>query len=157
MNRLPLLVLSAIGVASVGCTTITPPLGEIFAVSNDQVVEKFESPDVAPPPDVPAFFVEMRKENGKSQKFKRPLVDDSTYVQTVLVQSRALKYFGRIKIELWRPRPDGHGYHKIDIPYDRKAKAVPPAYDYAIREGDRLIFMKDESTILDDMLSALKP
>ena len=30
-----------------------------------------------------------------------------------------------------------------------------PAYDYAIREGDRLIFMEDDSNILDDMLESI--
>ncbi len=156
MYRLPLLFLSVASIASVGCTTMTPSIGDIFAVSsNEQVTQEFENPTAAPTPDIPSFVVEMRGSSKESQKFKRPLLDDSTYVQTVLTQSRALKHFGRIKIELWRPRPDGHGYHKIDIPYDRKARSVPPAYDYSMREGDRLIFMEDDSSILDDMLGAI--
>jgi hypothetical protein len=60
-----------------------------------------------------------------------------------------------VKIQLWRPLPDGNGYHKLEIPYDRKARTVPAGYDYAIREGDRLIFMKDDSSVFDDMLGSI--
>ena len=143
--------------ATTGCATLHSPIGEIFSVTNEQLAEQPISSDVLPPPEVPSFVVEMRGTNNESQKFKRPLTDEATYVQGVLVQSNALKHFGRVKIQLWRPLPDGNGYHKLDIPYDRKRRSVPPAYDYAIREGDRLIFMKDESTVLDDMLESLVP
>jgi hypothetical protein len=154
VRRHLLLILSAC-FATTGCTTLTPPMGDIFSVSNDQAVQEFKDPTIAPPPDVPSFVVELRGSNNKSQKFKRPLTDEATYVQGVLNQSNALQHFGRVTIELWRPRPDGQGSHKIDIPYDRKQKIVPPGYDYSIREGDRLVLIQDESTVLDDMLESI--
>ncbi|MBC8355007.1 MAG: hypothetical protein H8E66_23765 [Planctomycetes bacterium] len=160
MHRRHLLFISLGCLATTGCTTLTPSLGEIFAVSGDQAAQRSKSPEfasseLAPPPDVPSFVVEMRGANNESQKFKRPLTDDATYVQGVLTQSNARKHFGRVKIELWRPRPDGHGYHKINIQYDRKAKMVLPEFDYAIHEGDRLIFMEDDRSVLDDMLESI--
>ncbi|MDA1054345.1 MAG: hypothetical protein O3C40_28200 [Planctomycetota bacterium] len=162
MHRCHFLFILSACFATTGCTTLTPPIGDIFAVSDDQAAQEFKTSDsepksleLAPPPDVPSFVVELRGTNNESQKFKRPLTDEGTFIQGVLVQSNALKHFGRVKIELWRPRPDGGGYYKIDIPYDRKQRTVPPTYDYAIREGDRLIFMKDESSILDDMLGSI--
>ncbi|HUG69222.1 MAG TPA: hypothetical protein VMM76_15835 [Pirellulaceae bacterium] len=170
MYRRRLLLVFSVCFATTGCTTLTPNIGEIFSVSNNQAAQahknsefyssesnnsEFNNPALAPPPDVPSFLVEMRGTNNESQKFKRPLTEEATYVQGVLVQSNALKRFGRVKMELWRPRPDGAGYHKLDIPYDRKMKMVPPGYDYQIREGDRLVFMQDDSNILDDMFGSL--
>ena len=155
MHRRHLLFLISACFATTGCTTLTTPLGDIFSVSGERAAEEFKNPALTPPPDVPSFVVEMRGANNESQKFKRPLTDEGTYVQGVLVQSNALKHFGRVKIELWRPLADGNGYHKLDIPYDRKKRTVPPAYDYTIREGDRLVFMQDDSNILDDMLESI--
>ena len=160
MHRRHILVFLGACLSATGCTTLTPNLGEIFSVSNGPVAEQSQqaappSPELAPPSDIRSFIVEMRGTNNESQKFKRPLTDQPIYVQEVLVQSNAVKHFGRVKLELWRPRPDGQGYHKLSIPYDRKAKAVPPGYDYQVREGDRLIFMQDDSSILDDMLGSL--
>ncbi|HRX80811.1 MAG TPA: hypothetical protein P5307_17195 [Pirellulaceae bacterium] len=160
MHRRHLLVIFSLCYATTGCTTLTPNLSDVFSVSNGQATKEFKSsevpsPDLSTPPDVPSFVVEMRGSSNQSQKFKRPLTDEATYVQGVLVQSNALKHFGRVKIELWRQRPDGQGYHKLDIPYDRKAKMVPPGFDYAIHEGDRLIFMEDDTSVLDDMLQSL--
>ncbi len=155
MHHRRLLFLFGACLATTGCATLTPPIGEIFSVSGGQADEESKNPELAPPPDVPSFVVEMRGANGESEKFKRPLTDEATYVQGVLVESNALKHFGRVRIQLWRPLPDGNGYHKLDIPYDRKRRTVPPGYDYAIREGDRLVFMKDETSILDDMLGSI--
>lgn len=150
-----LIVFSACAVAS-GCATLTPSVGEVFAVRDQPSVEEFKSSsDLAPPPEGPSFVVEMRGANNKSQKFNRPLVDEGTYIQGVLEQSNALRHFGRVKIELWRPRPDGHGYHKMDIKYDRQQKMVAPDNDYALRDRDRLVFVEDESSVLDDMLGAI--
>jgi hypothetical protein len=159
MYRLYLSLIVSACFATTGCTTLTPSIDGLFAVSTDHAVQEVKdsevkSPELAPPSDVPSFVVEMRGASNESQKFNRPLTEEPIYVQSVLVQSNALKHFGRVKTELWRPRPDGQGYHKIDIPYDRKARSVPPAFDYQIREGDRLIFMEDESSILDDMLGS---
>ncbi len=167
MHRCYLLLILSVGSLATGCTTLPTSVGEIFAVRDASVPDDFETAGkeitnrergdfgLTPPANVPSFVVELRDAGNKSQKFKRPLTDEGTFIDGVLTQSNALKHFGRVKIELWRPRPDGHGYHKIDIPYDRKHKLVPPAYDYAIREGDRLIFMEDDSSVLDDMLGSL--
>ncbi|MCA9124832.1 MAG: hypothetical protein H6822_32145 [Planctomycetaceae bacterium] len=146
--------------ATTGCATLAPGVGDVFSVSkgtatNDLKNSGPDNPELSTAADVPSFVVEMRGSNNESQKFTRPLTDDATYVQNVLVQSRALKHFGRVKMELWRLRPDGQGYHKLDVPFDRKKKMVPPGYDYAIHEGDRLVFMEDESNILDDMLESI--
>jgi hypothetical protein len=160
MHLRHLLLTLGLCLATTGCTTLTPPIGELFAVAKDQPAQDPNAPELASSPEVsspdePSFVVEMRGANNESQKFKRPLTEEPIYVQGVLVQSNALRHFGRVKMELWRPRPDGQGHHKLDIPYDRKKKMVPPGYDYAIREGDRLVFMEDDSSILDDMLGSL--
>lgn len=155
MHSPQLLFLLAVCVMTTGCTTLTPPIGEIFALKSDQFADADKTPEAGPSPDVPSFLVELRGTNNESQKFKRPLTDDATYVQGVLEQSNALKHFGRVKIELWRRQSDGQGYHKLDVPYDRKSRMVRPEFDYAIHEGDRLVFMKDDSSILDDMLGSL--
>ncbi len=160
MYRRHLLLVLSVCFATTGCTTLTPNFGEIFAVSSDQAVQELKgsevkTPEVGASPQGPSFVVEMRGAGNESQKFLRPLTEEPIYVQAVLVQSNALKHFGRVKTELWRPRPDGQGYYKIDIPYDRKSKSVPPAFDYQVREGDRLVFMEDESNIFDDMLGNL--
>lgn len=155
MYRRHLLLLVSACFATTGCTTLTPPIGDIFSMSGGQAADESKNPELAPPPDVPSFVVEMRGANGESQKFNRPLTDETIYVQGVLVESNAMKHFGRVRIELWRTLPDGNGYHKLDIPYDRKLRTVPPGYDYAIHEGDRLILMKDDTSILDDMLGAI--
>jgi hypothetical protein len=155
MHRRHLLILLSACFTATGCATLNSPVSDVFSVSHEPAEEAGKSPEGTSLPDAASFVVELRGSNNESQKFKRPLTDESTYVQGVLVESNARKHLGRVKIELWRPRPDGQGYYKIDIPYDRKQRAVPPAYDYAIREGDRLVFMKDDATLLDDMLESL--
>jgi hypothetical protein len=155
MHSRHLMFLVSACLLTIGCATLSSPMSDVFSVSREQPAEASKAPELAPETDVPSFVVEMRGSDNESQKFQRPLTDEATYIQGVLVQSNALKHFGRVKIQLWRLRPDGQGYHKLDIPYDRIQRTVPPGYDYAIREGDRLIFMKDESTVFDDMLGSL--
>jgi hypothetical protein len=105
--------------------------------------------------DGPTFVVEVQPDGKSKKTYKRPVPEDGTYVGQVLEESNALKRFGRVTIELWRPLPNGAGYHKLGIPFDRKQKAVPPGYDYAIHADDRLVIIEDTSTLLDDMLGSI--
>ncbi|MBP87148.1 MAG: hypothetical protein CMJ64_10590 [Planctomycetaceae bacterium] len=133
-----------------GCASLGGSVGDLFGPEPE-----ISKSDVPPPKGVPSFVVELRPENKPAEPHKLPLMDEATYVAQVVEKSRAIKRFGRVKIELWRPRPDGAGHHKLDVPFDRKGGAIPPGYDYAIRPNDRLVIIEDASTILDDMLDSV--
>jgi hypothetical protein len=81
-------------------------------------------------------------------------LNDVTYVQQALDQTKALKKFRRVRLELYRELPQGGG-HKIPVQYDRGKKRIDPATDYAIHPHDRIVVTEDTSTVLDDMLESL--
>lgn len=133
-----------------GCATLNSSADVLLGPSR-----KLSESDVPPPPDVPSFMVELHTGDDEPERYKLPLTEDLAYVQQVLKKSGAVRRFGRVKMELWRKRDDGNGYVKLDVPFDRKQREVPRGYDYALRPDDRLMILKDTSTILDDMLESV--
>lgn len=149
--RRSLLVIACLGWGVMtGCATLDASLDDLIGAAPDM-----PKADAAPPAGVQSFVVELRTDENEVEKYKLPLPKEPIYVQQVLDKSKAVKRFGRVTIQIWRERPDGGGHHKIDIRYDRKKRAIPPGYDYAIHAGDRLVIMKDKSTIMDDMLQSV--
>ncbi len=140
-----------------GCAQIQAPLGDLFqSPSSDLVVQEQQAEQTAAASRPTAtYLVEIHPAKKSPQKFELPLTEEPVYMQEVLTKSQALERFGRVKIELWRHQPDGLGYHKLKIPFDRKTQSVPASYDYAIHPRDRLVFTEDTSTVLDDMLLTL--
>jgi len=135
-----------------GCTALMLSPGKL--VSADRSPEQASAE-----PEGPFYTVDIQPENKPAKSYQFPLTEEGVYVNDVLQKSGAVKRFGRVKLELWRPSPAGAvGYIKLDIPYDRKSRAVPNAYNYALYAGDRLLLIEDSSTVLDDILeSALEP
>jgi hypothetical protein len=101
-------------------------------------------------PQVDKFTVELRADSGKTAVVEQPISGELT-VQQALEQSKALKRFKRMDIELYRPLPSG-GWHKMTLEFDRGSRTVPPEYDYAVLPGDRIVLIEDTSTFLDDIL-----
>jgi hypothetical protein len=132
-----------------GCQSISSDLAMLFGDGTGTLTKTPAPSD----PSAPKYFVELREDGKQSQLQQFPLTGD-LYVQQVLQQSGALQKFRRIKVEIYRQLPGGGG-HRLDIPFDRAKRQVPPGRDYAIHPGDRIVVTKDTSTILDDMLESL--
>ena len=131
-----------------GCQTLDVNLASVLR----------DTPESSTPPATPAeseatYYVEFRPHQKKPVLVSLALTEP-TYVQQVLDQTKALKKFRRVKVELYRQLPQGGG-HKIPVTYDRAKKRVDPATDYSIHPKDRLVVTEDTSTILDDMLEKL--
>ena len=132
-----------------GCASFGGSVGDLLGPEPDMAKK-----DTSVPKDVPHFVVEMRPNGKSAERYKLPLSDDATYVAQVLEKSRAVKRFGRVTIELWRPLASG-GHHKLDVLFDRKERVVRPGYDYEIRPGDRLVLIEDTTTVFDDMFDSV--
>jgi hypothetical protein len=96
------------------------------------------------------FEVVFQPEKGKPDRVERSLSEPVT-VQQALEQTRAIKKFRRIEVELVRQLPSG-GFHKIPCEYDRSTKRINPEFDYALLPGDKVIVKEDTTTIIDDIL-----
>ena len=135
--------------AMLGCqsvnTDVASPLGDVTTSSND--------PEVQPVEEGSKYLVEFR-EKGKQPQIAKMALPDVLYVQQALEQSGALGRFRRMKIEIYRHLPNGGG-HRLDIPFDRAKRQVPPSGDYAIHPNDRIVVTEDTSTVVDDMLESL--
>ena len=71
---------------------------------------------------------------------------------------QVLKLFAGITIELQRPVANSHKPLKMPVTVEGFGKRVNPAYNYAIRPGDRLVLSEDPTNTFDDMLDgALSP
>jgi hypothetical protein len=147
-RRLTMLGVVAIVGSLSGCAALeeqpTPKLGAQLALGN------------APAAPAGKYVVEIRPEKGKPQHVERPL-SGPTYVQNALVESGAIKRFGRMHVQLQRPLPAG-GWHVMELEFDRELKRIAPEYDYALLPGDRVVVTEDTTTVWDDvMVRALKP
>lgn len=141
----------AVGCAvTLGCHSVNTELATLFGD-----VPSPASTQVNAPPAIagPKYQVEFR-EKGKQPQLAQLALPDVLYVQQALEQSGALGRFRRMKIEIYRHLPDGGG-HRLDIPFDRAKRRVPPAGDYAIHPNDRIVVTEDTSTVVDDMLESL--
>lgn len=134
--------LGMLGCQSVN-TELASPLGDVTASSND--------PNVQPAEEGRKYLVEIR-EKGKQPQIAKMALPDVLYVQQAVEQSGAR--FRRMKIEIYRQLPNGSG-HRLDIPFDRTKRQVPPSGDYAIHPNDRIVITEDTSTVVDDMLESL--
>jgi hypothetical protein len=134
-----------------GCSALGLPEADKWMWTESATAAAAGAPDKRPTADVPSYVVEFRPAGAPPERLEVPM-PDTTFIQDALQRSRAQKRFSRFQIQLYRPLPDG-GQHRIDIAYDRGSRRVPPAFDYALRQGDRLIFVEDTSNILDDMLA----
>lgn len=132
-----------------GCASVGGSLGELLG-PEPELAKKDELPK-----GVPTFVVELKPDGKPAERYKLPLSEDGTYVAQVLKKSRAVRRFGRVNIELWRPLPNGAGHHKLDVQFNRKQREIPPRFDYAIHPDDRLLIIEDTSTILDDVLESV--
>ena len=92
----------------------------------------------------------FQPDRGQPERLERSLTE-STTVQQMLVQSGAIKKYGRIEVELLRPLPNG-GSHRIPCEYDRATRQINPENDYAIMPGDRVVVKEDASTVIDDIM-----
>ncbi|GIW92931.1 MAG: hypothetical protein KatS3mg110_0972 [Pirellulaceae bacterium] len=65
--------------------------------------------------------------------------------------ARAHKKFHRMQITLVRQGPEGRP-QKMEARFDAATRHVPPAYDYALYPGDRLVVRRDSYGMLDKMV-----
>lgn len=142
---LPLL-LTALALGS-GCKALSPTSADLLSTSKSV-------PQVAPPGlDGPSYLAVLRPDNGTPKRMRLPH-KEGIFMEDALQQSGALKTFGRVTIQLWRPRPDGD-YHKLDVKYDPSKKRIPAASNYAVHADDLVVFFEDKSTVIDDMLNTI--
>jgi hypothetical protein len=136
---------------------MSPQLGnELLQASNGKAQEEsIQDKDDPSPEDTPSFLVEIRPEGKDPERFRLPLSDEATYVGDIVEKSGVINRFGRLKIQVWRPRPSEGGYHKLDVAFDRKNRTVVSSNNYAVHPKDLLVFAEDSSTIVDDMLGSI--
>jgi hypothetical protein len=135
--------------AIIGCQSVNPELAKL----GDMTASPAKPLDEHSVEEGRKFFVEFR-EKGKQPQIAQIALPDVLYVQQALEQSGALGRFRRMKIEIYRHLPNGGG-HRLDIPFDRAKRSVPPSGDYAIHPNDRIVVTEDTSTMVDDMLESL--
>jgi hypothetical protein len=97
------------------------------------------------------FVVEIRPEKGKPQAVEKAL-SDQIHVQQALEQTGAAKKFHRANVEVYRPLPNGGGWHKMSLEFDRDNHRVPPEFDYAVLPGDRIVVTEDPTNVMDDVM-----
>ena len=136
--------------SGLGCSTLdkgqidfTDPTGSLPAVSVHP----------STPPDINAFTVELREADKKPVVLSVKL-DRVLHVQDAVEKSGAVRQFNRMTLELVRPLQNGR-HHRLELRYDRRTKRVEPAFDYALRPGDRLVITEDTSNIIDDLMGSL--
>ncbi len=99
------------------------------------------------------MVVIFQPDQGQPERLELPLTEPTT-VQQTLVQTGALKKFGRIEVEIHRQRPGGGGYFVIPCEYDRSTRQIDPVNDYALMPGDRVVVKEDPSGVIDDILQS---
>lgn len=76
-------------------------------------------------------------------------------VEHVLIDSGALKKFGKMDIVLKRVIPGKQGRHRLDVDFDSAKKKVKEEQNYAIHPNDIIIISPDNSTQLDKVIDSL--
>lgn len=139
--------------SSTGCSTLMPS----SLSSNLEQQPAVESPVKQASMSAEAgevCVVEVQSYTGKSRRLEVPITDGMT-VQDIVKAIQVRKLFARITIELQRPVANSHKPLKMPVTVEGFGKRVNPAYNYAIRPGDRLIFKEDPSNTFDDMLDGV--
>ena len=127
-----------------GCASLGTPKSDMNAEISKTGLPGGEAAGIA---KVDIIF---QPDRGQPERMERSLTEPTT-VQQMLVQSGAVKKYGRIEVELLRPLPNG-GSHRIPCEYDRATKQINPENDYALMPGDRVVVKEDASTVIDDIM-----
>jgi hypothetical protein len=135
--------------SSPGCQAVN---AELATLAGEQPATQEPS---APAPSGPQYQIEIRREGQQPQLTQLPLAEP-LFVQQVLEQAGAVSKFRRMKVEIYRKLPNGGG-QRLDVPYDRAKRRVPPGGDYAIHANDRVVITEDTTTVIDDMIQTLTP
>jgi hypothetical protein len=133
-----------------GCQTIAPGVDLLAGLDGSPPVEAVsENVDLAA-----QYTVEYHREDQPAQGARFPL-QEGMCVQDALEQSGALRKLTRMKIHVYRSLPQSGALHRMEIPFDRSNRRVPPESDYALHPGDRVVIAKDDSSAIDDMLNSV--
>jgi hypothetical protein len=134
-------------VLATGCAGFSQPLAPLGAL-------------LSPPPEPPApgakkVTVEVRPESARPERIELAL-EEGDSVDTALAKSRVASRFSAMKINVYRPsgKPGGP-IHPLKVEYDAGRGQVPPQYDYALRDGDRIVVTEDPTTAFDRMMGAV--
>ena len=149
-------MLAAVLVASssIGCSTLTT---SSLSSNLEQSVAESHVQQASVPEATETCVVEVQSYAGKSRRFEIPITDGMT-VQDIVKAVQVRKLFSRITIELQRPVANSRKPLKLPVTVEGFGKRVNPAYNYAIRPGDRLVLSEDPTNTFDDMLDgALSP
>ncbi len=138
--------------STTGCSTLTT--SSLSGNLEQPVTESPVKQASVPAEAVETCVVEVYSYAGKSRRLEMPITDGMT-VQDIVKTVQVRKLFARIAIELERPVANSHKPLKMQVTVDGFGKRVNPAYNYAIRPGDRLVITEDPSNTFDDMLDGV--
>ena len=147
-----MLAVVLIACSSIGCSTLTT---SSLSSNLEQPVTENPVQQVSTLAETAeTCVVEVQSYAGKGRRLEIPITDGMT-VQDIVKAVQVRKLFSRITIELQRPVANNHKPLKMPVTVEGFGKRVNPAYNYAIRPGDRLIFKEDPSNTFDDMLDGV--
>ena len=141
--------------SSSGCTSLTlaPFSANPAAPTNSPVEQATTTAPTQQTESVQSCIVEVRSYRGQVKEGQVAITEGMS-VQDVLVAIKVDRVFTRMAIELQRSTKKSREPIKMPITYDRRKKEVNPAYNYAIRHGDRLLVTEDTSNAFDDMMES---
>ncbi len=153
---LRMLAMAMIVSTSIGCTSLT-----LVPFSANSSTATTDSPAAQVTATVPAqqaepvqsCIVEVRSYRGQLKE-GQVAITEGMLVEDVLVAIKIDRVFTRMTIELQRSTKKSQQPLKMPVTYDRRQKQVNPAYNYAIRHGDRLLITEDTSNTFDDMMGS---
>jgi len=76
-------------------------------------------------------------------------------VEHVLIDSGAIKKFGKMDVAIKRMIPGKGLRHRLDVEFDSAKKKVKEEENYAIHPNDIIIVTPDNSTQLDKVIDSL--
>jgi len=141
--------------STIGCSTLTT---SSLSGNLEQSVAESHVPQASVPAEAAeTCVVQVQSYAGKSRRLEIPITDGMT-VQDIVKVVQVRKLFSRLTIELERPVANSHKPLKMPVTVEGFGKRVNPAYNYALRPGDRLVIREDPTNTFDDMLDgALSP
>ena len=136
----------ALGLLAAGCAA---PMAGADLWPELQPPKNAAAPTVQPGP---TFTVEIVPEHGNAARVQFPHTPES-HVQDALDQSRAVKKFRRMTVEVLRPDADGSGrVDRMAAKFNSGKRQVSMLTDYSLYPGDVVRVTEDTSTILDDIV-----
>ncbi len=141
--------------SSVGCTSLklAPFSANSVTATNSPVEQATATAPTQQTEPTQSCIVEVRSYQGQLKEGQVAITEGMS-VQDVLVAIKVDRVFTRMNIELQRSTKKSHQPLKMPVTYDRRKKEVNPAYNYAIRHGDRLLITEDTSNAFDDMMES---